>query len=400
MAFGIYEYLNLINTEHIRKPIFRVELLRYEDESIKGYYEDEIVNANGNLNVELSQGSRRSVSLTIKNIDGEHQQFFNNIFFGQKFRLLLGFEKTNGETFLIPQGIFVFDKINFDTNVSKSVVSFDGIDKWGMLNGVTGGYLDATYTIEKETSVMSIVSSLFALDIIDTSFVMNIENSIAMSVIPYKIEKDAGSTVADILEEVALTVNAAIYFDYNGVLIMEPFEYDFVKQSMHDFIYGDDINYISASKEINYSNIYNGVFIIGETYQASTSDSSSSTTIPIVARLVNNDPSDVNSAINLGYIKYKHITDYTAGITGSTYEIAEQKGLERCRYELKKAINKQSVVSITCSPMYHLDVNNAITLTDQRLGDKNKKYIIQSISIGIGSTGDMSISASEATTWL
>lgn len=380
------DYLNIINNSHVRNPIYRIQFLRNEDNSIIDEYSADVVDGNGEININLNQGTRRSVSFTLINVANKYSYLFNNLKLGSLFSISLGFKNTLGETYYISQGVFVFTDPNLIGGLSDNHIEINGVDKWGLLDGTAGGILESTYSISRNTTVNEIINSLFALDIINTNFTVNIDNSIGVQEIPYDIEKEAGENISDILLEVASATNSQIYFDEFGTLIMKPFDYDFIKQSSHDFIYGTDINYIEASKNILYSNLYNGVFIIGDNMQDSS--------VPIRGYLVNNDPSDPNSAINLGYIRWKQITEYTEGIVSQ--DIAD----ERCRYELKQAINKQSNIDINCVPMYHLDVNDLITLTDSRIGDVNEKYIIQSINVGIGVNSQMSINASRAKEWL
>ena len=50
-------------------------------------------------------------------------------------------------------------------------------------------------------------------------------------------------------------------------------------------------------------------------------------------------------------------------------------------------------VSLTCSPMYHLDVNKIIEITDTDNNYKQEKFLINSLSIPLSYAGSMTINA-------
>lgn len=185
----------------------------------------------------------------------------------------------------------------------------------------------------------------------------------------YDITKSAGDTVSDILLDVALNVSAYIYYDENGRLIMRPIDNDIHKSIAYTFS-KDEYNYLEATKEYRLSEIYNSVVVIGENVKNSET--------PIVYEAINNDLADPNSVPNTGFKKVKQITEYTKGIT--TMEAA----MERANYELKLVKGRSSAVEITCLALYHLDVDQAVILEDDRLNSNNERFIINSIDLPIG----------------
>ncbi len=110
-------------------------------------------------------------------------------------------------------------------------------------------------------------------------------------------------------------------------------------------------------------------------------NTNNTTQLPIKAEAINNDLTDPNSVPNVGFKKVKLVTDYTKGIV--TQKLAQ----DRVNWELKKVKAKQSSVSITCLPLYNLDVNNIITLSDFNLNAEREKFLINSISLPIGTSG-------------
>jgi hypothetical protein len=66
---------------------------------------------------------------------------------------------------------------------------------------------------------------------------------------------------------------------------------------------------------------------------------------------------------------------------------------DRANYELKRVTALYSDVNITCVPMYHLDVDHVITLTDAALGFNRARLLIKELTIPLSTHGQMTISA-------
>lgn len=363
----IEQYIEYIKT-NIRTPIYKLEILRKEDESVREIVEGEIVSNSGSITNTLDEGVRRTCSFTLDNHDDKFTDFIDNITIGDKFKIYLGYKIGDVDKYF-PQGVYVFDDPSIISNRSQREIEITGTDKWSMLNGQNGGILEGTYVVEKGTKIGDLIRRTLRLNIVNDPIEPSIDKALENMTTTYDITKSAGETVSDIFLEVALNVSAYIYYDENGRLQMYPVDNDMFKSSAYNFS-RNEYNYLSGTKQYKLSEIYNSVLVIGENIK--------DTETPIIYEALNNDLSDPNSIPNVGFKKVKKITEYTKGID------TMQKAQERGNWELKKAKAKTSSVDISCLSLYHLDVNQIVTLEDSVLNDKSARYLINSIDLPIG----------------
>jgi hypothetical protein len=364
----IEQYIDHIK-DNIRTPVYKVELLRKEDESVLKVIEGDIIDDSGSVNNTLDEGVRRTCDFSLPNYDGRYNDFIENISIGDKFKLYLGY-KIDDIPKYFPQGVFVFDDPAMTSNLSERKIELSGTDKWSMLNGQNGGILEGTYTVEMGSKVGDLIRKTLRLNIVGDPVEPSISKEFEDMEITYDITKSAGETISDVLLEVALNISAYIYYDENGRLNMYPSDdADMYKAPAYSFS-KDEYNYLNATKQYQLSEIYNSVLVVGENIQNSET--------PITYEALNNDLSDPNSIPNVGFKKVKMITEYVKGI--DTLEKAQA----RANWELKKARAKLSNVDINCLALYHLDVNQIVELTDTYLNSQKERFLINSIELPIG----------------
>lgn len=361
------QYIDYLKT-NIRTPIYKIEFLRKQDESVLNTVEGEIINNSGSVTNTLNEGVRRTCNFSLENYNEKYTKFIDNISIGNKFKLYLGY-KINGINKYFSQGVFVIDDPSITSMLSQRDIQLTGTDKWSMLNGQNGGVLDGTYVVKKGTKIGDLIRKTLRLDIVNDPIEPSIDKDIADSEITYDITKNAGETISDILLEVAFNISAYIYYDENGRLQIHSVDDDVFKASSYTFS-KNEYNYLGATRIYQLNKIYNSILVIGENIK--------DTNTPIIYEAKNNDLSDVNSIPNVGFKKTKKITEYTKGI--DTIEKAQA----RANWELKKAKAKNSNIDITCLSLYHLDVNQIVTLNDATLNSNGERFIINSIDLPIG----------------
>ena len=378
------KYFNYIANASIRKPIYRIDLLHKEDDTIITSITDAVANGSGSVSISNQDGSRRSASFTLNNYENQWKDYFENLSIGQRFKVSLGYE-IDGEEFLFPQGVFVYSNPTLNSGGAENTVQISGGDKWSLLDGRAGGYLDATFQVPAGTSMGEFVNDTLKLDIVRDFTTPNIDSSVFDAVTSYDIIHNAGQTVADVIKEVAANLSCYAYYDENGVFTMRPFDYDDVLAPVYEYTY-HDINYSTATKTLPIESIYNSVLLVSDNLQNGT--------VPIIAMLDNNDPTDINSVVNGATRKVYNITDNIAGIYN------QKQADDRARYELKKVACMQSTISLTGTPLYHLRENEVVTVTDPYLGSNNERYLINSIGFGIGTDSSMSLGLVKTTRYL
>lgn len=367
-------YLNYLN-QNVRASYFKIELLRVKDESVYDTIISDIINGEGNINVALQEGVRRTCSLSLTNALREYTTFFSNVGMGNKFKLYLGY-LINNKIKWFSQGVFAFDNPNLISNRSNRYISIGGTDKWSFLNGQNGGILNATFIAPMGSTVLNLIRTILALDIVNDPIEPMIDSKIYDKTITYDITKQAGETAADLILEIAYNLSCYVYYDQNGRLVFRPYEEDYIKYPVFSLT-DNDFNLLGITKEISLSQIYNAVQVIADNTQNSD--------IPVVAEVINKDLSDPNSFPNYGIKKTYVVTDFTKGIDSIDLAVA------RARWELKKVKSKQSNVNVNVMSLYHIDVNDVVEISDLSTSDSKTRYLVTSISLPIGTNSESTI---------
>jgi hypothetical protein len=246
-----------------------------------------------------------------------------------------------------------------------------------LLDGSLGGELDSTFIIPVSSNVYTAIKSVLSLA--GDNIEPNLDSSFSTETTPYTITKEVGDgTLGDILIELAEMLSANIFYDENGRLTFEPDFNDNIKSSEWDFS-TTQFNYLGGSNSYKYSKLYNSILIIGDNINGEVFDWTETNTNLL-------SPTSVNS---LGYIRTKIIKD--------EFIYSDALAELRAKFELKREIAVQLESDITCIPMYHLDVDKIITLTNPDLGLISERFLINSISIPFKIGGEMSIQAVKAT---
>lgn len=370
------DYINVIRNSNLRTPKVKVELLR-PDETPYLVITGDVIDGGGSINIENKNGQRRSVSFDLINVKKEYLPNPDGIWLRQKIRVWVGLE-VNGEDFFINQGVFV---LNNPTALSKSGdnrISIRASDKFALTDGSLGGELNGIYNIPVGTSLITAVKMILKPSTQALQEVLYdprdpiIHSSFASIVTPYTMEKSAGEPIGDFLIELANMVSANVYYSTNGELIFEPDYEDSVKGSLIDLTAGD-FNYIQSSQDYPLDKIYNAVLVIGDNINGEIFD----------ALAENTDLRSPTSIPNVGFRRVLTIED--------TNIYTDALALSRANYELKRVTNLLIEQGITSVPMYHLDADSVITVTDENLNIFDKRMLINSLSIPISTSGQMSI---------
>jgi hypothetical protein len=367
-------YLNYLDG-NIRKSYFKIELLRRDDETVYDTLISDVVNSDGSINNQNQEGVRRTCSFSLINAINEYTLFFSNLSIGNKFKVHIGYEiGTKIKWFC--HGTFLFDNPTMVSQLSDRNIQVVGSDKWTMLNGVHGGILDATFIAPLGSDIFGLVKTILNLNVVGDPIQPLIDSSLVGKTITYDITKQAGEMVADLLLEIAYNLSCYIYYNAEGRLVIRPFEYDTIKASAFDLTVAD-YNFLGMSKQLSFDKIYNAVQVRADNVQNAD--------VPIIVEVVNNDLTDPNSYPNYGIKKLYVVTEYTKGI--NTNDLASA----RANWELKNVKSRQSSITANVLPLYHLDVNDVVTITDESTNDVRTRYLIAGINTPISTTGGVSL---------
>lgn len=355
------DYLNEL-TKTLRRPIIKIEFLRADETPFKDVTID--LRLEGSLSINNKNGTRRSVGFTLDNIT---KQYFpdldSGIWIGRKIKLSMGL-RVNDSDYLLESGVFV---MNNPMVTSDGSVQIDAIDKFSMLDGSLGGELDSIFIANAGITVRNVIKTLMLLTT-DTKDVI-IDNNIASQTLPYQIIHEEGSTVGDIILELADAFSCNVYYNEQGFLVFEKDTSDATKGSIWTFTDGiDETNYQGGSADWKFSDVYNSILIIGDNINGAIA----------TGRVRNNDLLSPTSIPNLGFERVKVIHDNI--IYNNTLAV------ERGKYELKRATALLTSSSLSSVPVYHLDVDKVVEIYDDYLNFSGKRCLIDSITIPFNNT--------------
>lgn len=398
------EYFNYTGKEYRQAvqsatlyPVIKVELL---DQYENAYAEisEEITDTGGSISSTLQQGVRNTVSFSIFDPLGTFIPDANNKLFWirKKFKLYCGLAteqqaiQVNGQTQGIQGDIFWFSKgVYIITDISaqkdsggNQLVNFSGVDKFGAFTNDTGyGEMVGTFSFDAGMTISYIIKNVLKQDIGNGEMLDPIEPIIDPSLQNYQLElsfsKGPGSYIGDLLNDLATTFHADIYYDMDGHLnVKKTLNFDEYKnvQNQWDFRYGD-AEYISSQVNYQLKNIANYIYVIGDNPMGGE--------IP-VATAENNDP---RSPISIQKIGRK--TRYFEKSTIYSY----QEALDYANYILKQSCLLGNSITFTCSLIPHLELDNTFSLTDPFYRYDREEFIITAITYPLG-VGNMSITGS------
>ena len=359
----------------------------------------------GTLSVSLQNGKRRQASITFANLDGEFDFAVNKLWFGQKVRLMMGVTLSDGYQFYLPQGVFYINSPTLDWKPNSRQASYSLTDKWAYLDGSLFGELQDTYEIgvgENIFGAMQAVLQLSRFSLAPTSNVMDMIDPITPiftdyfnnrtttvngqaypnNLVPYEVVIERGQNYANILLDLNSLIAGWIGYDATGTLTVLPSENDIADQTkpvQWDFNTNSK-TFLGLSETADLGEVYNKLIIIGEAKDSEYSP---------VGVAINNDAA---SDTSIGRIGLKVKTESASG-----YYTKEQCAA-LAAFKLKRSTVLQKSVTFSCSQMFHLQENNLVTvLRSDKQGSPIERHLIQSFSIPLSQTGQMSITATSVT---
>lgn len=371
MAVSISEYLNYIKTSTVLRPRVRMQFLR-SGETVESEIITDVLG--GSLNINRDNGVRRAVSIEMQNLNGMFNPDRYGVWINRKFKLFLGYN-INGEDLFFPQGIFVMSNPTYTSTSSGSRVTISGSDKFSLLDGTNGGYLNNIYQIPVSSDPNAAIRAL--LGIYNDPAEPLLQDTAVTT--PYTIRKNYDDTARSVLEELEFMLSRNVYYNEEGRLVFKDDIDDDQKGSLYDFNFGStSFEYLGSNREADFSKVYNIVKVIGDNVNGD---------IAIGEARDENPLSPTNVSI-IGEKPHPPIFQDVIQTDAQALALAE--------YVLKRSLILNNLISISSIPMFHLDVDQIITLTDENHGFNRQRFLINSISIPLEVGGTMSITAVNA----
>jgi hypothetical protein len=328
----------------------------------------------GTISNNLTNGARRSISITLNNPTLKYSVSVNSLWFNQKFKVELGYLISEDDYYWETQGIFVLNKPTTISKLSERTITFEGLDKFNLLNGKLGGVLQGIYKQPKDTYVTDIIKDALSLGndtiqpIIDPYF-----NNIQ---VPYNFVIDKDKTVGDILLDLANSFSSLVFYSATGQLIFER-----ASDSLNDKLKGSEYTfdilsdeYLGSNISYDFEKVYNEINVEGTNVNGTA----------IITHTIQN--TNLQSPTNVDQIGIKRMPTVRDDMI-----VTPEQAKDRAIWELQK----NSMLVLNCDiesiPLIHLDVNQVITLTDPNQKLEAQRMLIQTISLPIQIGGTMTI---------
>lgn len=412
------EYLRIIANPDFMIPLTKIEFLNPDntvayavDGTYKrgyGYPDSRAFLKDGNINISLNNGQRRTASIRFENLDNAFDYAINKLWFGQRVRLLKGVTLKDGSEYYISQGVFYLNSPKTGWKPNSRIAEYQLVDKWTYLDGTLFGNLENTYevpefvggSITQRTNIFDAMQGILDLSIFDHKFTLDktkqVDNvkpiftdyynnryttingvQVPMNVMPKTITTAMGGTYANVLLDLNSLIAGWIGYDNNGALRVDA-SADDLNDADKPVMWKFDENsktFFGLDETANPSQVYNDVIVWGENLDDGV----------VGARATNYDPiSDTNARL-IGLKTY---------VESSDINYTNEQCQALANWYLKRKTVLQKSVTISCSQMFHLRENNLISvLRSDKPNKPIEKHLIQAISIPLNTTGAMSVTA-------
>lgn len=372
-------YISLVKNQIVR-PRFKLSIL-YQDESFREDITEYLIDGSGSLQVQYAQGQRRSLNFTLDNSNGQFTPMDANgkIWINTKFKLEIGIELGSGDIVWNSAGIFVIGNPSVIRDSGQKTIDIQCYDKFALLDGTLGGILEATYEVEADELIYNVMVDTLSQDNgnnypIDLKPVL-FDSSLISEKTQYSLSKSANESLGAILIELADMISCDIYYNEEGSLVVQSGIKDISQVNKPTLWTFSDQEYQYLANNISYdfTKVKNRVTIVGSNVNGDNI---------YVATAENTNPRSSSRIEAIG-IKNYYLED------SNIY--SDYLAQSRADYELNKLSILQQTIQIGSTFMIHLDVNNCIALEDEFLGYYDARFIIQSLSIPISTSSQISI---------
>lgn len=365
------ENLSKALTDSVIIPVFKLYLLHEDTEQVRLDASGDLIS--GDLSIQYQTGQRRSLRITLANINGKWRPkpVSGLIWTGSKFRLDTGL--LIGDTlYWKQQGIFLVKDPETARENSNQTISLSLCDKFGLLDGSVYGRTSLRTVVPVGVPIYDAFNQILhsdrgngkPYDIKPIIFNTKHRNTPTY----YTIKQEAGNNLGSVFTDIGNTISSDIYYNEYGNMVVKSNINEFISSNfpiVYRFHEGDN-NILSASFNYKTSQIRNKVVVKGAIvngYQFSA-----------IAE---------NRNIKSDYcIQYNgEIPEYVPDSKLYSDELCS----ERAMYDLVNYTRGSKTLNLSCTYMPIFDVNQSVFVHYPSLDLYNENYIIDSISMSIGS---------------
>ena len=407
------QYLNLIKHSMFLWRV-KLELLDHYENTVACIEQDIDYGNAGSITCNNSQGTRKSCSITLINVDLKYIPTEDSPFwFNRKFRLYIGLVdnrhyKQNDanvhwtnetDTYWFSKGVYITQDIHVDS--TAHTVSISGIDKYAQLDGTLNVLqADEMNTVfEYGTKIKEVVRDILTLDmgngmVLDPIDPMIDDDSLNSIYLYKEFTLSAGQYYGDFLNELATSYGAEIFYDNIGRLVLR-------RSFSDDFPYW--IGFRAPAIEVKYhlpgyQNPQESIKLTGvnkiivatdnvETPNGSYTAINKNPRSPLCYNKIGARTLPENGGvviINAGNIVTNEEIEQDPTLQGEAEELVIKRCRDYAEYRLMQETCLATSISFSCSPYLHLNEGDVIAITDPDFALDCDLYIINSITFPLG----------------
>lgn len=351
--------------------------------------------ADGNISVNLQNGARRSVKVTLDNINDDFDYSVNRLWFGQEIALDEGLVLPDGSDYYIQQGVFLPSEPTEDVRPGNRTMQYNLVDKWANLDGSLFGRLDGTYVVSAGTNIFAPIAALLAEDRgnglpvdrmtpVFTEYYNGMTQALPdggqapMTSAPYTLTVDAGGCLSDVVLGLSAMLNAWTGYDATGALRLDPSQDDIAdatKAVLWQFSQSE-AQLLGMAYTVKNTAVFNDYIVVGEQLDGYAQPK---------GRAQNLDPA---SDTNVYQIGRKTTWEHAAGYA------TDKQCKDLAAWKLKRSSILQKTVSISCVQMFHIQENSLVELVrTDKPGAPVERHLIQGFTRPLVGPGNMTIQA-------
>lgn len=355
--------------QNSRVLYIRVNLLNTNNKKI-----DEIsgVATGGSISLDGNSSIRRTcdVSLVMKDSTfsiGDDKK----IWLDKRAHIEIGLEGfSQGEVVWFDMGKYLINQPSISHNAIDNTLSFSGVDLMAIFDGKRGGVLSSKVVIDEGTPIHEAVK----MTVKTLGKYPNVIIESSERTAPYKIEKSAGDTVESLIKELAdLYMDMEYYIDINGNFIYQRIRNKINDPVMLDFTQMPQDLTIGYTLNHDFEGVKNSILTMGKLRDDG---------VQIMHRSQitdKNNPFSIYSSIGIVEDVYNDDKVFTL-----------EQAKARSDYELYLHSNLKQSASISCVPIYGIDMNRVIYLDKQELGLEGR-FLVVGARIPLSIDGEMSM---------
>jgi len=336
-----------------REPVYKIEWLDINENVIDEITTDVL---SGNFSSEHKNGKRRSCNLIIENNDLRYIPNKNGlIYIDKKFKLYTGLYY-DGDFEYKSQGIFNLSNPILSSKKAEKIIQIESFDNWLLFEKK----LKTDYIVNVGELITDVVFNIFQEANIPTIPIIYPSNAI----LPYTIVKQANSTLADLLLDLANILSWEVFFDNNGKGRFQPPINTTTTKPIWTF--GEnEVTYLGGETNYGYDLVRNSIVIFGEN---------------INGDLIVATAQDINTLSPTNIYKIGEISEIITDNNIYNEELAQ----DRANYELEKLNKIYQNVNFACIPIDIIKEGDVIIIDDINNGNNRETLIIKNISYPLG----------------